>query len=195
MTQPIQKIAVPIDFSSFSKAAVSYAAVLAKFFNAAMVLVNVIDQRGLDRFKRFSCGTGAFNGECFERERTAERMKRLSAIAAELEKQGLRIETHVLVDIPFRGILKCVAQSKSDFLVTVTKGRTNAAEVLVGSCAEKLFRRSPVPVLSIPAAFITTHEGRNGESLAFIKKSKSACLSGNKCTATIDRLYGLHHGL
>ena len=173
MKQPIQKIAVPIDFSPFSKAAVSYAAVLAKFFKAAMVLINVIDQRGMDRFRRFSGGAGAFNGERFEKERMADRMKRLQIIAAEIEQQGLQIETHVLVDVPFRGILKCVAQSKSDFLVMITKGRTNTADVLVGSCAEKLFRRSPVPVLSIPAAFVTTHESISGKNSAPDKKSQS----------------------
>jgi nucleotide-binding universal stress UspA family protein len=161
MTQPIQKIAVPIDFSPFSKAAVSYAAGLAKFFKAAMVLINVIDQRGLDRFVRFCGGAAPFNPERFEKERIAYRMKRLQSFAAEMEQQGLQIETRVLVDVPFRGILKCVTQSKSDFLVMVTKGRSNTADVLVGSCAEKLFRRSSVPVLSIPAAFVTTHESKS----------------------------------
>lgn len=171
MMQPIKKIAVPIDFSSFSKAAVSYAAVLAKLSNATMVLVNVIDQRSLDRFRRLSGGSGAFNGECFEKERTAERTRRLLSIASEIEQQGIQVETHALVDVPFRGILKCVAQSKSDFLVMATKGRTNTADVLVGSCAEKLFRRSPVPVLSIPAALITTNNRKAGESSALNKKN------------------------
>jgi nucleotide-binding universal stress UspA family protein len=170
MTQTIQKIAVPIDFSPFSRAAVSYAAVLAKFFNAAMVLINVIDDRGLDRLRRFSGGAGAFNRKRFEKERAADRMRRLQSIATEMEQQGLSIETHVLVDVPFRGVLKCVAQSKSDFLVMASKGRTNTADVLVGSCAEKLFRRSPVPVLSIPAAFITPNKRIAGEISAFNMK-------------------------
>jgi nucleotide-binding universal stress UspA family protein len=165
MIQPIHKIAVPIDFSPYSKTAVSYAAILAKFFNAALVLINVIDQRGLDSFKHLISITSAFNAERFEKKRVADRTKRLLSIAAEMEQQGLQIETHVVVDLPFRGILKCVTQSKSDFLVMVTKGRTNTADVLVGSCAEKLFRRSPVPVLSIPAAFVTTQEKKSGEYL------------------------------
>lgn len=165
MIQPVQKIAVPVDFSPFSKAAVSYAAILAKFFNASMDLINVIDQRGLDRFRRFGSGAGAFDWESFEKERSSESMKQLKSLATELEKQGLQIETHVLVDVPFRGILKFISHSKSDLLVMVTKGRSNVKDVLVGSCAEKLFRRSPVPVLSIPAAFVaTTHEKKSGEN-------------------------------
>lgn len=165
MIQPIRKIAVPIDFSPYSMTAVSYAAILAKFFNAALVLINVIDQRGLDSFKHLISITIASDAERFENKRVADRTKRLRSIATEMKQQGLQIETHVVVDLPFRGILKCVTQSKSDFLVMVTKGRTNTADVLVGSCAEKLFRRSPVPVLSIPAAFVTTQEKKSGEYL------------------------------
>lgn len=174
MLQPIHKITVPVDFSSFSKAAVSYATILAKLLNAAMVLVNVIDQRGLDRFKRWCSNAGAYNGERFKNERTAERMRRLQSIAAEMQPQGIQIETYVLVDVPFRGILKCVTQSKSDLLVMATIGRTHTTDVLVGSCAEKLFRRSPVPVLSIPAAFIRTNIREAGDSLIFNQKSGSA---------------------
>lgn len=158
MIQPIHKIAVPIDFSPYSKMAVSYAAILARFFNAALVLINVIDMKGLDRFKRLISIANRFSVERFEKEGLADRAKRLRSISAELGQQGIQTETHVVVDLPFRGILKCVAQSKSDFMVMATKGRTNTADVLIGSCAEKLFRRSPIPVLSIPAAFVTTQE-------------------------------------
>jgi nucleotide-binding universal stress UspA family protein len=171
MIQPIHKIAVPIDFSPYSNTAVSYAAILAKFFNAALVLINVIDQRGLDRCKRLISIANTFNAERFEKERLADREKRLRSSAAEIGEQGLQIEPHVVIDLPFRGILKCVAHSKSNLLVISTKGRTNTADVLVGSCAEKLFRRSPVPVLSIPAAFVTLHQRKSGKDSAVIKES------------------------
>ena len=166
--KPIHKIAVPIDFSLYSKVAASYAAVLAKSSCAALALINVIDQRGLERIKRLISIANTFAVEGFEKERLADRTKQLRSIAAEMEQQGLQIETHVVVDLPFRGILKCVSQSKSDFIVMVTKGRTNTTDVLVGSCAEKLFRRSPVPVLSIPAAFVSTYETKSGEEPAAI---------------------------
>ncbi len=164
MIKPIHKIAVPIDFSPYSKAAASYAAELAKYSCAALALINVIDQRGLERIKHLIGIANTVTLEGFEKERLAERTKRLRSIAAEMEQQGLHIETHIVVDLPFRGILKCVSQSNSDIIVMVTKGRTNTTDVLVGSCAEKLFRRSPVPVLSIPAAFVSTHERKSGKN-------------------------------
>lgn len=54
MTPPIRKIAIPVDFSPFSEAAVEYAAALAKRVKASVALINVIDQRGIDRLIRFT---------------------------------------------------------------------------------------------------------------------------------------------
>ena len=168
MIKPIYKIAVPIDFSPYSRTAASYAAVLAKSSHAALALINVIDQRGMERIKRLISIANMVAMERFEKERLDDRTKRLRSIAAEMEQQGLHIETYVVVDLPFRGILKCVSQSKSDIIVLVTKGRTNTADVLVGSCAEKLFRRSPVPVLSIPSSFVSLDKSQSGEDPAAV---------------------------
>ncbi len=155
MAPPIQKIAVPIDFSPFSKPAVEYAAVLAKRVNASIVLINVIDQRGLDRFIRFS-GASHSNGEKYKQGPLENHRQRLQEMAEELEGKGIHTETHLVVDFPFRGILSCISQSGCDLLIMVTKGRTDTADVLVGSCADKLFRRSPVPVVSLPPVFLKT---------------------------------------
>lgn len=153
MAAPIRKIAVPIDFSPFSEAAVEYAAILAKRIKASIVLINVMDQRGLDRFIRFS-GASRPNGEHFKQRQSDERRRRLQAITEELEGMGLETEAHLVVDVPFRGIMSCIAKSRCDLLIMVTKGRSNTADVLIGSCAERLFRRSPVPVVSLPPAYL-----------------------------------------
>jgi nucleotide-binding universal stress UspA family protein len=156
------KIAVAVDFSPFSKHAVSYAADLALLLDKPLVLINVIDQRGLERLKRWSPEVGTGNGDRFIKGRTREREKRLEAMAAETRKCDIPTETQVRVDVPFRGVLAGVKQSNADLLIICTKGRTNLNDVLVGSCAEKLFRRSPVPVLSIPAIYINSRGVTDG---------------------------------
>ena len=179
MAPPINKIAVPIDFSSYSEASVEYAAVFSKRVKASVALIHVIDQWGLDRILRFS-GAGHPNVERFKQDQTEDRRQLLQEMASDLAGRGIQAETHLVVDVPFKGILSCVSQSGCDLLILVTKGRSNTADVLVGSCADKLFRRSPVPVVSIPPMYLEKHESVTHENPASSKKARSGGLRGRK---------------
>jgi len=59
-------------------------------------------------------------------------------------------------------VQKAIQQSRPELIVLGTHGRTGAQKMLLGSVAEEIFRRSPVPVLTIgPAVYRGTHgDGR-----------------------------------
>lgn len=53
------------------------------------------------------------------------------------------------VGIPYKTILEAIETEKIYLVVIACKGRSNLIGTLHGSNAEKVFRHSPVPVLSV----------------------------------------------
>jgi nucleotide-binding universal stress UspA family protein len=59
------------------------------------------------------------------------------------------VKTSIRIGVPFQELLSVIEAKRPDLLLMAIKGRSNLVDVLVGSCARKLFRHSPIPVLSI----------------------------------------------
>ncbi len=53
------------------------------------------------------------------------------------------------VGIPWEYIIQTAENQKADLIVMANKGRGNLSRVLFGSTAEKVFRHSPIPVVSV----------------------------------------------
>ena len=58
-------------------------------------------------------------------------------------------ETHVWPGITYDEIIKKAVEFNADLIVVGTHGRTGLDHVLFGSTAEKVVRKSPVPVMTI----------------------------------------------
>jgi nucleotide-binding universal stress UspA family protein len=63
--------------------------------------------------------------------------------------EEVRYQTEVVMGIPFEEILKRAKSLSADLIVVGTHGRTGLEHVLVGSTAERLVRRSTIPVLTV----------------------------------------------
>lgn len=145
----VNTIMVAIDFSPYSINAAKYAIRLANDVDAKILLVNIYDQRHINLMNTIADRLPEFSVEKHVERQIKEREKMLTDLAKKLGYDSLKIDTTVSIGIPFKALLREIEKKKPDLLVMGIKGRSNVTDVIVGSCARKMFRRCPIPLLSI----------------------------------------------
>lgn len=143
----IRHILVPTDFSQPADAAWQYAQGLATTFHSRVLLLHVINLPSLSD----TLGT----------ETVALRMADLltqSQAAAERALQRLvpkrgplagRVRTMIMTGVTVRQIMAVTTARKIDLIVMGTHGRGLIERLALGSVAERVVRRSPVPVVTM----------------------------------------------
>ena len=153
----INKIMVGVDFSTYSKDTLAYAATLAEKFQAELIIVNVINKRDIDTILKVAEGQFDRNIEKYV-EKTAEeyakrvkeeRTRQMEKLIDEIGCSDLTIHKVFRVGVPFQELISAIKDEGADLMVMGQKGRSDLAGVLFGSNAEKVFRRCPVPLLSV----------------------------------------------
>jgi len=144
----VHRILVAIDFSQFSKYILEYAVNLAEPLNADLVLANVINQRDIDIVSRLSININLNAQEYIDQTRN-ERLHAMDVMMHELRAAQLKYQKIVKTGAPFVELVQVIVDTQADLAIMGSKGRGNIAGVLFGSTAEKLFRKSPVPLLSL----------------------------------------------
>ncbi len=149
--QKIKKILACIDFSDYSMMTLKYAVELARNENRNLIIYNIINIREVEGLE--TLGTYFSNKIDMEDYITDLKKERRAMIKDIIKKFFLKekqmMSVKVDTGIPFECILKTAETEKVDLIVMGNKGRGNIAKVLFGSAAEKVFRHSPVPVVSV----------------------------------------------
>ncbi len=145
----VKKIMVAIDFSEHSIAAAQYAAGLASDVDATLLLTNVVNQRDVDLMEIAVKRVAVFSVEKYLEEQVEHRKKRFEDLEKKLNLDNLNVQTNVRIGVPFREILLEIKVNEPDLLVMGRKGRSELADIVIGSCAQKLFRRCSIPLLTV----------------------------------------------
>jgi nucleotide-binding universal stress UspA family protein len=140
-------VIVPLDGSELAEQALTHASGLAKASEAPIQLISVV---GYPHLESRGMSSWALQREALDqlvREETAQAEQYLAGVRDRLAGEGFDVATEVRRGAVDRAILD--ASQPGDLIVMTTHGRGGVARWFLGSVAESVVRRSPVPVLLV----------------------------------------------
>lgn len=140
-----EKVLHPTDFSDVSKKALNFIKQLKDAGTKEVVVLHVIDRKNLDTLAAYTT-TASPNIEVELEESIREEMY---SIQHELEKAGLMVKTKIEKGIPSIEILNAEEEENVSVIVIGSHGKSNIAEMLLGSVSEKVIRKAKKPVLVV----------------------------------------------
>jgi nucleotide-binding universal stress UspA family protein len=121
--------------------------------DAELLLINVINHRDIEMVQRAMIGYDAFSLPNYLEEQVQDRVTKMKALFMAASPGKVRCRYIVKNGISYLELMAAIEEEKPNLMVVGTKGRSNLADVVVGSTAHEMYRRSPIPLLTTPAGF------------------------------------------
>jgi nucleotide-binding universal stress UspA family protein len=142
-------ILVPTDFSEGARDALRLASELAKTHHAKVVILHVTElPPGLDTGTMIAPAPGGIPITVvdFAREQALAWM---AQDRAQFVDKGIDVTIRIEVGPAVDTVIEIATEIRADLIVVGTHGRTGFAHFVLGSVAERIVRRAPVPVLTV----------------------------------------------
>ncbi|WP_020588716.1 universal stress protein [Desulfobacter curvatus] len=142
----IKTILVAVDMSDHSLPALKYAGRLAWAVHAKLLVVTVVNQRDIYAIQEALQPYDEVLCEQIISEKITDCGRWLDNL---IQTAGVQAISKAILreGRPHEEILKIVESAHPDLVVMGAKGRSSLADAIVGSCAQKMFRRCPIPLL------------------------------------------------
>jgi len=152
MTQTLNRILVPTDFSDTAGHALRYASDLARRLGASLTVLYC------DPFvppADYSATVGGWDANSLDALK-GRAEEQLEGEARTNIDRSVLYDTVVRVAMPREGILAQAHESGAGLIVMGTHGRTGFRRLIIGSLTEWVMRHAQVPVLAVPPRSVTT---------------------------------------
>lgn len=143
-----KKIMVAVAFSPYTEGIFKYAAQLASSLDADLVIANIINKRDVKAIMRLVQQGYEVDSDDYVRGMTEERQLILNQLLQNNDLDPKRIKTIFKVGNPVNDLLDIGLTENVDMIIMGIKAQTSLEHALIGSVAEKVFRRSPITVVS-----------------------------------------------
>jgi nucleotide-binding universal stress UspA family protein len=146
----IERILLPTDFSDASRHACEQAVALARWYGSTVVALHVhsplLQSASMLGTPPYGLGVPAYD-EAAELRRLEEQTRSFVEPAS---RAGVPVDVLVDVGHPAHQILERAGALPADLIVIGTHGHGGFQHLVLGSVAEKVLRRAPCPVLTVP---------------------------------------------
>ena len=160
---PIHRILVATDFSEPAQAALNWGATLARDLGCQLHLLHVVPEPYAYPWGN-EMAMLPLPEILAQSEQTSRRQ--LDELVSLTKLPADRTKTTAIVGTPVDQILAYVSAEHIDLVVLGTHGRGLVGHLLLGSVAERIVRRSPVPVLTVHGEARTTVAGHTAGTAA-----------------------------
>jgi len=132
----------------YTEGLVKYATDIADTTGAELISVSIINSRDVEAVGTVADMGYEVDGDNYVAGITAERKEEFEKILKKIGHPSDKARMIIKVGDPGEEILKVALKEAVDFVIMGIKSRTDIEYALIGSVAEKVFRRSPIPILS-----------------------------------------------
>ena len=140
-----KKILFPTDFSDVSNKALDYITTLKEVGAETVVIIHVIDKRSINVIDSLA----VVNSHDLEREMITNTSKLLEEVEKKLMDNGFEVKSLLKIGFPVIEILDAEKEEDVSVIVIGSHGKSNIAEMFLGSVSEKVIRKCEKPVFVI----------------------------------------------
>jgi len=146
-----KKLLVCVDLSEYSAEVIEYAAMMKKSWRCEVVILNIINKRDIESLQSVNNYLpNRIDIDAYVERLTLERKQQIKDIIMTEEANELLDAPLIFrTGHPAEGILEMTENEPFDLVIMGRKGRSNLANVLFGSTAERVFKHSTKPVLIV----------------------------------------------